>query len=75
MQEILRKLIWTQNYEISLMEQMIKTLPKNDMSEEKNMKKKYIPNKADFIKPNKLELTNTYCDPHFFNPEFYITIT
>ena len=69
MQEILRKLIWTQNYEIALMEHMIHTLPKNDMSAENNMKKKYIATIGDFTDPNKIGVTKTYCDPHFFDPE------
>ena len=69
MQNILRKLIWTQNYEIDLMERAKKQLPVNDMSVDENMHKKYIPTTGDFIKPNTLGLTNTYCDPHFFDPE------
>ena len=69
MQEILRKLIWTQNYEIKMMEHMLKTLPKKDMSSDKNMKKDYIGTIGDITHPNKLGLTKTYCDPHFFDPE------
>ena len=33
------------------------------------MNKIYIQTFSDFIKPNKLGLTNTYCDPLFFNPK------
>ena len=51
------------------MKEAYKKLPKNDMSSNKNMNKNYISTVSDFIKPNKLGLTNTYCDPHFFNPE------
>ena len=69
MQEILRKLIWVQKYEIQLMEDIKHQLPVDDMSVDKNMNKKYIPTTGDFIKPNTLGLTNTYCDPHFFDPE------
>ena len=70
MQEILRKLIWTQKYEIDLMKSLQLKLPKNDMSDDKTkMKNWYIATKSDYQKPNKLGLTNTYCDPHFFNPE------
>lgn len=70
MQEILRKLIWVQNYEINLMKKIMNTLPENDMSNDNTlMNKTYIPTKSDFIYPNKLEITNTYCDPHFFDPE------
>jgi len=69
MQEILRKLIWVQNYEISLMEEMLTSLPENDMSSLDKMNMIYISTIGDFTKPNKLGLTKTYCDPHFFNPE------
>ena len=69
MQEILRKLIWVQKYEIQLMKNAKNQLPINDMSIENGMDKKYKATNADFIKPNKLELTNTYCDPHFFDPK------
>ena len=70
MQEILRKLIWTQNYEIELMKEMLTKLPKNDMSiSTKKMYRNYIANRSDLVSPNKLGLTDTYCDPHFFDPE------
>ncbi len=73
MQEILRKLIWTQKYEIDLMKSLQLKLPKNDMSDDKTkMKNWYIATKSDYQKPNKLGLTNTYCDPHFFNPEAHM---
>ena len=68
MQYILRKLIWTQNYEIKMMEEIIKKMPKKISSEHK-MYALYNQTVGDFTKPNKLGLTNTYCDPHFFDPE------
>ena len=68
MHEILRKLIWTQKYEINIMKMLLHKLPQN-ISNKKKMNTKYIPTIGDFIKPNKMGLTNTYCDPHFFNPE------
>lgn len=68
MHEILRKLIWMQNYEIKLMNLAVKSLPDNDMSLSKNMLREYIPTISDYMKPNSLGLTNTYCDPDFFNP-------
>ena len=68
MQEILRKLIWTQRYEISLMKQLLKQSIQKITSYNK-VKKLYMPVKSDFIKPNKVGLTKTYCDPHFFDPE------
>ena len=69
MQEIIRKLIWMQNYEINLMKIALRNLPSNDMSIETGMNKKYIPTISDYMEPNKLGLTKTYCDPYFFNPE------
>ena len=38
--------------------------PKN-ISDDYPKSKKYIPTISDFVKPNKLGLTKTYCDPHF----------
>jgi uncharacterized protein (DUF305 family) len=67
MQDILRKLIWVQNYEITMMKDMLNTLPDNLSSGINNSS--YIKTVSDFIEPNKLGLTNTYCDPHFFDPE------
>ena len=70
MQDILRKLIWVQNYEIQLMRDMAKGLPENDMStSEIDMVRNYTVTIGDLIKPNKVGLTKTYCDPHFFDPK------
>lgn len=68
MQNILRILIWTQKYEIDLMKNMIKNLPDKITSDDK-MRNIYIASIGDFVKPNKLNISNTYCDPHFFNPQ------
>ena len=68
MQEILRKLIWLQNYEIGMMNEMLKKFP-NKMTDETKMQRLYKSTVSDFTKPNKLGLTKTYCDPHFFDPE------
>lgn len=69
MHDILRKLIWTQNYEIYLMKKMLNTLP-DDMSDNNiSMDTKYQSTTYNFISPNKLGLTNTYCNPHFFDPK------
>ena len=68
MQEILRKLIWVQNYEIGMMNEMLKKFP-NKMTDETKMQRLYKSTVSDFTKPNKLGLTKTYCDPHFFDPE------
>ena len=70
MQEILRKIIWVQNYEIKLMRNMLKGLPENDMStSEMDMVGNYTITTGDLTKPNKVGLTKTYCDPHFFDPK------
>ena len=36
------------------------------------MRSNYVKTIADFIKPNKVGLTDTYCDPHFFDPESHM---
>ena len=78
MHEILRKLIWTQNYEIDLMNVLINKKTKNITGG--LSLKDYIPTVSDFTHPNVLgttnllcdvdnfSLSNTYCDPHFFDP-------
>jgi uncharacterized protein (DUF305 family) len=65
MQDILRKLIWIQNYEIIMMKDLLYNLPDNITDNINN--NTYNFTTADLIKPNKLELTNTYCNPHFFD--------
>ena len=70
MQEILRKLIWVQEYEIELMKQIIQENMSNVSLNKINTN--YISMVSDFTKPNKLGLTNTYCDPHFFDPEAHM---
>ena len=70
MQDILRKIIWVQNYEIQLMRDMARGLPENDMStSEIDMVRNYTITIGDLTKPNKVGLTKTYCDPHFFDPK------
>ena len=70
MQEILRKLVWVQNYEITLMKDLLNNLPDNITSSINN--NIYMQNESDFIKPNTLGLTNTYCDPNFFDPKSHM---
>ena len=70
MQEILRKIIWVQNYEIQLMKDVLRNLPENEMSNEQgSMNRDEIITIGTITKPNKVGLTKTYCDPHFFDPE------
>ena len=68
MQEILRKLIFNQKMEIWMMNNLKNKLPKN-VTANKNRVRTYQSTISDFIKPNKLGLTKTYCDPHFFDPK------
>ena len=70
MQDILRKIIWVQNYEIQLMRDMARGLPENEMStSEIDMVRNYTITIGDLTKPNKVGLTKTYCDPYFFDPK------
>ena len=73
MQEILRKLIWVQKYEIHLMNIALKKFPSNVSIKMNNNTNKtnnyYISTISDYTKPNELGLTKTYCDPNFFNPK------
>ena len=70
MQEVLRKLIYNQKYEIILMNDILPDLFTNISENESRLfKENYIKSVGDFVDPNKLELTDVYCDPHFFDPE------
>ena len=67
MHNILRKLIWTQKYEIELMKRILKEQSKNLSKIDFNTF--YDSTTTDYIEPNKLGLTNTYCDLLFFDPK------
>ena len=69
MHEILRKLIWIQNYEIQLMKDIMKKLPQKLNDKDFKINTNYPITIAYLSKPNKIGLTKTYCDPHFFDPE------
>jgi len=66
--DILRNVIKTQKYEINLMKDS-KLLYLNDEMSNNTIKmdKSYIYTQGDFTKPNTPYLSNTYCDPSFFN--------
>ena len=66
MHNIIRKLMWVQNYEIGLMNHFLKELPRKITSHD-NMNRNYISMVSDFIKPNFLKISKTYCDPLFFD--------
>ena len=69
MHDILRKLIWTQETEIKIMRMAIQSLPNFGYEDNSNAIRQYESTISDFIYPNKLGLTDTFCDPHFFKPE------
>jgi len=69
---ILRNIIRIQTYEIAMMKDyMTKDNMSNINDDMSNitikMNKNYYSTQGDFTKPNTLELSNTYCDPSFFN--------
>ena len=51
MHNIIRKLMWIQNYEIGLMKHFLKAMP-SKFSDYKDMNRHYISTISDFIKPN-----------------------
>ncbi len=68
MQNIIRKLIWIQKYEVEMMKHFLKAMPVKS-SAFRNMNRYYIATISDFTKPNKVGLSSTYCDPLFFDPK------
>ena len=71
MHNILRKLMWVQNYEIGLMKHFLKSMP-DKFTEKDKMNTNYISTVSDFIKPNYLNISKTYCDPLFFDPKAHM---
>jgi uncharacterized protein (DUF305 family) len=69
MQDILRKLIWTQNREIMTMKDIVRNLPDNISSDKHQMNKKYRNTILDFTKM--ASDPNAECNPEFFNPELH----
>ena len=69
LQKILREVIWMQEIEIEIMNQMLYSMPDRISDSTMKMNKIYNQTLSDFIKPNELNLTNTYCDPLFFDPK------
>lgn len=69
MQQILRKLIWTQQFEILLMKDFLYSHNHNFvMNDNITFFNYYTPTTSDYIKPNTLGLSHTFCDPNFFDP-------
>ena len=67
LQKICRDIILIQEIEIKIMHQMLYSLPDRISDSTIKMNKIYQQTLSDFIKPNKLDLTNVYCDPLFFD--------
>lgn len=63
--KILRELIWTQTYEIVMMEVELKHKVENVSEIISNQP--FIATVFSFIYPNVIGLTNAYCDPAFFS--------
>ena len=69
LQKKLREIIWIQELEIEIMNNMLRGIPDRISDSTIRMDKIYTQTLSDFIEPNKLGLTNTYCDPSFFDPK------
>lgn len=63
--KVLRELIWTQKYEISMMMEELNN--KTGNISEITSNKVFIPTTSSSTYPNVIGLTDTYCDPGFFN--------
>jgi len=68
---ILRNIIRIQTYEIAMMKDAVTNdeyTITDDMSNiNTKMNKKYYSTQGDYVKPNTFEISNTSCDPSFFN--------
>ena len=78
MQDILRNLIWMQEYEITMMNSVLQQLlpeirlesPRiNQTNAYKTINRNYITSVVSFIDPNKVGYVKAVCDPNFFNVE------
>jgi uncharacterized protein (DUF305 family) len=69
LQKKLREIILVQEMEIEIMNNMLRGMSDNISDGSIKMDKTYMQTLSDFIEPNKLGLTNTYCDPSFFDPK------
>jgi uncharacterized protein (DUF305 family) len=63
--KVLRELIWTQKYEIVMMNEELSSKAVN--VSEITINQPFIPTISSFIYPNTIGLTDTYCDPSFFS--------
>jgi hypothetical protein len=63
--KVLRELIWTQKYEIVMMMEELNS--KTENVSEITSNQPFIPTISSSTYPNVFGLTDTYCDPNFFN--------
>lgn len=66
LQKILREVIWIQEIEIEIMNKLLYSTPDRISDSNLKMNRMYTQTLSDYIEPNKVGLTNTYCDPSFF---------
>lgn len=69
---VLRKLIWTQEYEITLMKEAMRKTMQN-VSGIKHNSQCLSQTTFSNLPPNQLALSKTVCDPHFFDPELHMS--
>jgi len=67
--KVLRELIWTQQYEITMMIEELNNKMENVSEITSNQPLTHTTSSS--IYPNVLGLTNTYCDPAFFNSKMH----
>jgi len=80
MHDILRNLIWMQEYEVTMMNSVLQqSLPEIRLNTSNTkhiyttINRNYIKSVASFIEPNKVGYVNAMCDPNFFNVEDHRT--
>lgn len=69
MMTVLRELVWTQTYEIQMMRNELQH--KTENVSEMDTNQAFIPTVSSITHPNVIGLTNTYCDPSFFNQQVH----
>lgn len=69
LQKILREVIWIQEIEIEIMNKLLYSTPDRISDNNLKMNRMYTQTLSDYIEPNKVGLTNTYCDPSFFSKQ------
>lgn len=67
---VMRSLIWTQQYEIDLMKQILQEPVASNVSHmaPPSASRPFVEATFTCVPPNTLELSDSFCDPHFFDP-------